>query len=98
MNVLLVDDEQLQLVRLETTCKNVIKDAEFFCYSNPLKALSDSNKINFDIAFLDIEMPGLNGIQLAKKIQVNNPGIKLIFVTAYNEYALQALIFMLMDI
>ena len=90
MNVLLVDDEQLQLVRLETTCKNVIKDAEFFCYSNPLKALSDSNKINFDIAFLDIEMPGLNGIQLAKKIQVNNPGIKLIFVTAYNEYALQA--------
>ena len=88
MKVLLVDDEQLQLVRLENACKDALSDSEFSSYSNPLKALNDKTK--FYIAFLDIEMPGLNGIQLAKKLKVNNPTIKIIFVTAYSGYALQA--------
>lgn len=88
MKILLVDDEQLQLMRLESACKEVLSGDEFFTYSNPLRVLNDRTK--FDIAFLDIEMPGLNGIQLAKKIKVNNPTIKIIFVTAYSGYALQA--------
>lgn len=88
MKILLVDDEQLQLMRLENACKEVLSGDEFFTYSNPLKVLNDKTK--FDIAFLDIEMPGMNGIQLAKKIKVDNPTIKIIFVTAYSGYALQA--------
>ena len=88
MKILLVDDEKLQLMRLESACKEVLSGDEFISYSNPLKVLNDRTK--FDIAFLDIEMPGLNGIQLAKKLKVNNPTIKIIFVTAYSGYALQA--------
>lgn len=90
MKVLLVDDESLQLVRLENACKQVLKDSTFSSFTNPLKALEESNKVTFDIAFLDIEMPGENGIQLAKKLKKINPTIKIIFVTAYNDYALQA--------
>lgn len=90
MKVLLVDDEPLQLVRLENVCKKVLPDAEFLSYTNPVKALQENDKTIFDIAFLDIEMPGINGIQLAKNLKKINPLIKIVFVTAYNEYALQA--------
>lgn len=88
MNILLVDDEQLQLMRLENACKKVIENATFFSFSNPLQALEVKEKI--DIAFLDIEMPMINGIQLAKKLKSINPLTKVIFVTAYDSYALQA--------
>jgi len=90
MKVLLVDDESLQLVRLENACKKILPDAEFSSYTNPVKALQENDKTLFDIAFLDIEMPGINGIQLAKHLKKINPLIKIVFVTAYNEYALQA--------
>ena len=90
MKVLLVDDESLQLVRLENVCKKVLPDAELLSYTNPVKALQENDKTIFDIAFLDIEMPGINGIQLAKNLKKINPLIKIVFVTAYNEYALQA--------
>lgn len=90
MKILLVDDEELQLVRLEKTCKKVLPKADFFSYINPVKAFEDNKNKGIDIAFLDIEMPGLNGIQLAKKLKKANPLIKIIFVTAYNEYALEA--------
>lgn len=90
MKILLVDDENLQLTRLELSCKRVLPDAEYFCYTNPEEALSTSESVLFDLAFLDIEMPLINGVQLAKKLKTNHPIIKIIFVTAYNEYALEA--------
>lgn len=43
-----------------------------------------------DIAFLDINMPKINGIELAKKVREIRPHIKIIFVTAYSEYLLDA--------
>lgn len=90
MKVLLVDDEKLQLLRLEKVCKKVLPEAEVFSFTNPLKALESEEVPHFDLAFLDIEMPGMNGIQLAKKLKANNPRIKIVFVTAYHEYALDA--------
>ena len=90
MKVLLVDDEELQLLRLENACKNVLKDSEFFVFSNSSKAFEGVKDKKIDLAFLDIEMPGLNGIQLAKKLKSVNPKVKIIFVTAYDNYALAA--------
>ena len=84
MKILLVDDEKLQLLRLEETVKKVLPEAELLSYSNPLKAFEENEKEQIDIAFLDIEMPGLNGIALAKKLKGVNPKINIIFVTAYN--------------
>ena len=90
MRILLVDDEQLQLLRLENACKKVLPDGEYFSYTNPIQAIEKSQDKMIDIAFLDIEMPKFNGIQLAKKLKKINPNTKIIFVTAYNEYALEA--------
>ena len=90
MRILLVDDEQLQLLRLENACKKVLPDGDYFSYTNPIQAIEKSQDKMIDIAFLDIEMPKFNGIQLAKKLKKINPNTKIIFVTAYNEYALEA--------
>ena len=54
MKILLVDDEQLQLLRLENAVKKVLPDAEFFSYTNPVKAFEENIDNDIDIAFLDI--------------------------------------------
>jgi len=90
MKILLVDDEELQLIRLEGACKSVLPDATFLTFTNPVKALKEVCNNIVDLAFLDIEMPEINGIQLARKLKAINPKTKIIFVTAFNNYALEA--------
>lgn len=91
MRVILVDDEELGLIRLKNTVEKVLpKETEILSYSNPVKAFEENADKSIDIAFLDIEMPVLNGITLAKKLKTVNPKTNIIFVTAYNEYALDA--------
>ncbi len=91
MKVLVVHDEKLQLMRSEESIKNVLEGCEVFAYTNPLKAFEENKNKQIDIAFLDIEMPGLNGIMLAKKLKIANPKINIIFVTAYDSYAREAM-------
>ena len=91
MRVLLVEDEELQLTRLESEAKRVFPpETEFLAYLRPIDALNDETLATVDIAFLDIEMPGINGIQLAKSLKKVNPKINIIFVTAYDNYAIEA--------
>lgn len=47
-------------------------------------------KLQPDVLFLDIEMPGKSGLQLAEELMKNNTPCEIIFTTAYNEYAIQA--------
>lgn len=91
MKVLLIDDEELQLLRLEKEARLAFgENTEFFTFSNPLEAIKELGNTMIDIAFLDIEMPGMNGIMLAKELKKINPLINIIFVTAYDNYALEA--------
>ena len=91
MKVLLVDDEKLQLTRLQESVKLVLPTGELLAFTNPVAALEAAKKEQIDIAFLDIEMPKLNGIQLAKNLKGLNPKINIIFVTAYDSFALDAI-------
>lgn len=59
-------------------------------YTNPIKALDDLKDTNPDVVFLDISMPQIQGIDLANKIKKHNSDIHIVFVTAYNEYAVEA--------
>lgn len=90
MRILLVDDEDLQLLRLNNEVKKVLSDAEILSYNSSLDALKDNRNTKIDIAFLDIEMPGLNGIRLAKELKKANPQVNIIFVTAFDNYAMDA--------
>ncbi len=52
---------------------------------------------SLDAVFLDIEMPGVNGLQLLEQIQNLNENIEIIFVTAFNQYAVEAFELQAMD-
>ena len=91
MNVLLVEDEELQLIRLKKSIDNVLKDSTIYCFTNPLEAIDKTKDIKIDIAFLDIEMPGMSGMKLAKKLKEINPKVNIIFVTAFDNYGLEAM-------
>ena len=90
MKVLLVDDEELQLIRIENIIKKLMPNEEILSYTNPNKAYEDNIDNKIDIAFLDIEMPQINGITLAKRLKKHNPEINIIFCTAYDNYAVNA--------
>ena len=45
-----------------------------------------SEEKDFDILLLDIEMPGMNGVELAKKIRQENGVLQIVFITGYYEY------------
>ncbi|WP_033542014.1 response regulator [Planococcus sp. CAU13] len=90
MKAILVDDELLALDYLEwLLCKagNVTIAGKFM---DSLKALEAIALMKPDIVFLDVEMPGMNGIELAEKIKSSWSGVQVIFVTAYNHYAVKA--------
>lgn len=59
-------------------------------YTDALAALENIKIEKPDLVFLDIEMPNINGIQAAETILELAPGIDIIFVTAYNRYAVEA--------
>ena len=92
MRILRVDDEPLQLLRLEKAVTSALnKEEEILSFSNPLKAWEECQDKQIDIAFLDIEMTGMNGIRLAKSLKGVNPKVNIVFVTAYDAYAFDAL-------
>lgn len=90
ITAILVDDEKNALESL------ALKITKFFPeiiishkFQNPTFALDEINKNHPDILFIDIEMPLLSGFDLLSKIK--NPNFEIIFVTAYNEYAIEAI-------
>ena len=91
MKFLLVDDEHLQLQKLIDEVNEAAPGNEICSFNNPLEALEfANNNQDIDVAFLDIEMPEINGVELAKKLKEIKPTINIIFVTGYSEYALSA--------
>lgn len=86
MIVFAVDDEEDALALITGAIKINLPDAEIFPFNSPLAALSFAETTAPDIAFLDISMPEMNGIELARKLKAVNPKVNLIFATAYSEY------------
>ncbi|MEN6392137.1 MAG: response regulator, partial [Syntrophomonas sp.] len=59
-------------------------------FNNPLQALEAMGELKPDAVFLDIDMPYMDGLELALRIQAQNAGIIIVFVTAYSKFALDA--------
>mgnify|MGYP003088267527 FL=1 len=94
MNLLIADDENLELKVLEKTVKkHFVDELEIFTSSNGRKASQICDEVKPDIALLDIEMPGMNGIELAKYIKEKYAECIIIFITAYDrfDYAIEAM-------
>ncbi|MCR5451504.1 MAG: response regulator [Lachnospiraceae bacterium] len=90
MKLLIVDDEIGALRDLTRVVKKVIPDEEILTSKNSKNALEICKEKPLDVIFLDINMPDIDGLTLAKKIKTIQPGINIIMVTAYPDYALDA--------
>lgn len=91
MKIFIVDDEPLAVESLKLNIgKAVGTQIDVSTYTNSEAVYDDAVKQRPDIVFLDIEMPGINGMDLAVKLKSCLPGVIIIFVTAYSEYAFKA--------
>lgn len=92
MRFLAVDDEKLVLSRLLRVLEQVSPDCDARGFTLPEEALFEVSQNGFlpNVAFLDVEMPGLTGLELAKELREKSPYTKIVFVTGYSQYALEA--------
>lgn len=90
MKALIVDDEHLALLHFKKMLERTNAFQSIMAYQDPVEALEHPETPAVDAVFLDIEMPGVNGIELAEAIQSMNENIQVVFITAYNEFAIKA--------
>ncbi len=90
MRVCILDDERPALDNIKMVL-SAFQDIEIMLattdYAELLEKLPAAEP---DVVFLDISLPEINGIELAERIDALYPSIKIVFVTAYNEYAVEA--------
>lgn len=90
MYVIYVDDEQPALDNFKWTVAKIEEIKSLKLFQSGEQALVWSKKHKVDVAFLDMEMPELHGIALARKLQEIKPDIRIVFVTAFSQYAMDA--------
>ena len=90
MKAICVDDEALILNMIVTLCRDLPQLDEVQGFSDTAEAISWVEEHSIDIALLDIDMPKMNGINLAVKIKSICPDASIIFLTGYSDYAYEA--------
>ena len=90
MRVICVDDEKPVLENFKSKVKDFleIKNLELFQSAKAALKWVELNPV--DVAFLDMEMPQMSGIELARELKKIDRNIRIIFVTAYDQYAMDA--------
>lgn len=89
---LAVDDEMLALADLANALEQAEPSAQVCAFTSPSAALEavQQGAARPDIAFLDIQMRGWTGLQLAAELKKTLPTLEIVFVTAFAEYALES--------
>ncbi len=90
MKVILIDDEQNALDYLDDLLHEYTNIEIVGKYLNPLDGLEKLEEELIDVVFLDINLPGGYGINIAKQLNELYPDLHIVFVTAYNQYAVNA--------
>ncbi len=91
MKILIVDDEPLARERLLRLLAKLRPDAELFEAADGQQAITRVEKQDPDLILLDIRMPGMDGLEVAGLLDQMPLPPAVVFCTAYDEYALQAL-------
>ena len=86
MTIIAVDDERPALEVLKQELFKVNPDYQVCAFRDPTLALAFAEENPVDVAFLDIQMFGMTGVELAKKLKLLQPTLNIIFTTGYSEY------------
>lgn len=90
MRVIYIDDEQPALDNFRLTAAQIPKIEALTLFQSGEEALMWVRNNLVDVVFMDMEMPGIHGLELAVKLGEIVPGIRIIFVTAYSHFAMDA--------
>lgn len=96
MRILICDDDTLIIEQLQKYIEsyfesNHLKCPELVSFTSGESLLADKNEK--DIVFLDIEMPGMNGIYVGNELKKANKNVLIFVVTSYSEYLDEAMRF-----
>jgi DNA-binding LytR/AlgR family response regulator len=86
LKCLLLDDELPGLTYLKMLCEQIPELEVIKAFNRPDLLLAETAHLDFDLCILDIEMPQINGIEVAHLLK----GKPVIFTTAHKEYAAEA--------
>ncbi len=90
MIAICVDDEPLAMEYTVSQCRQIPLLTEVKGFVSAGEALGWVRSHRADLAILDISMPEMSGIVLAEKLKAFLPGLRILFLTAYREYAFEA--------
>lgn len=93
MNIAICDDDKNLLNDFFDKLKSIINqyndnlfEFKYFCFSDPRVLLNYSKSIVFDIAFIDVEMPEIDGFSLGDELHRQNNDIFIFYVTSYSKF------------
>ncbi len=85
--IVAVIDDDIDITTLfhDILCENVL-EASVYAFNDPIQALKHftENQSNYALVISDLRMPGLNGLELLKKIKNANPKVRTVLMSAYN--------------
>ncbi len=90
MTIIAVDDEKIALEGLVSEIEKAVPNTVVYGFRSAMEAIDFVEETPCKVAFLDIEMRGMNGIECAKRLKMINPKINIIFATGYDEYMREA--------
>lgn len=86
MNILAIDDEFYALELMKNALNEVAGGSTVYLCRDVHSALNVARENIIDVAFLDIHMPEMNGIELARQLKLINPKVNIVFATGFSEY------------
>ena len=89
-NVIMVDDDEIILSHALTVLEEVMPNATITGFIWPMEAVEYAKANRVKLAILDIELGTASGLDLCRTLLEINPGTKVVFLTAYPEYSLDA--------
>ena len=90
LKAVLVDDEQLARDELGYLLEQVGGVQIVGQAGNGVEALTTIEKLQPDLVFLDVQMPGLTGFEVARRLVGTRAASQIVFVTAYDQHAIEA--------
>mgnify|MGYP005853897871 CR=1 FL=1 len=90
IKAVLIDDEEIAIKELEFHLQSFGNISVVGAFTNPYEGFFEIGGLRPDVVFMDIDMPEISGIYLAEQIVERYDNISIIFVTAYDKYAVNA--------
>ena len=91
MRIAICDDEEMYRVQLKSVLDKILVNADY-----EIETFADGNRLEeayseapYDLVFLDIEMPAVDGITLARHLRARSEKVFIVFLTGHVEYALE---------